>query len=66
MEIKSRWESGVFTSMEVKLLINFDSIDHIEVCDKKVMVVLFKELLWQKVRYFLLDEVQNIEGEMRR
>ena len=43
-------------------LINFDSIDYTNIREKKDLVALEKELLDRGVRYFLLDEIQNISG----
>lgn len=43
-------------------LINFDSIDYTAIRTKAEMVKLEKNLLQRGVHYFLLDEVQNVEG----
>ena len=42
--------------------INFDSIDHTNIRTKKELVELEKNLLKLGVKYFLFDEVQNIEN----
>lgn len=41
--------------------INFDSLEYTEIREKKQLVELEKKLLSDGVRYFLFDEVQNIE-----
>lgn len=43
-------------------LINFDSIDYTNIRDKQSFTKLAKSLLQKDVHYFLLDEVQNIDG----
>ncbi|MBQ9180870.1 ATP-binding protein [Candidatus Saccharibacteria bacterium] len=42
-------------------LINFDSIDYTFIREKSELVQLEKELLSKGVRYFLFDEIQNID-----
>ncbi|MBR3415050.1 ATP-binding protein [Candidatus Saccharibacteria bacterium] len=41
--------------------INFDSIEYTDIRTKKELVELIKNLLKLKVKYFLFDEVQNVE-----
>ena len=49
------------TPVDKIALINFDSIDYTHIRTKPDLVALEKSLLDRGVRYFLFDEVQNIE-----
>lgn len=50
------------TPKEKIALINFDSLDYTHIRTKADLVSLEKDLLHSGVHYFLLDEVQNIDG----